>query len=121
MFAELDTETETLEENFSHLAKVDGVNEKQIHDNIRLSQKFFEKCFIAHYTRKNGKTIGGRSWVRFMIASNGKLTGPKVFKSVYKDDEYHKCLEEVFRRIRIKGYTGPETQMEFPMDITLPE
>jgi len=97
------------------------INEEQILKNVRFSQKFFEKCFIAHYQRASGKTQGGRILVQYRVVKSGKIKEPSVKKSDYSDDNFHNCLEEVFRRIRIKNYSGPEATLEFPIDINLPD
>jgi len=97
------------------------VDEEQILENVRFSQSFFEKCFISHYQRVSGDTKGGRIVVEYKVDVSGRVRSPEVKSSHYQDDVFHECLVEVFRRIRIKNYKGPEVRLEFPIDINLPE
>jgi|GEM_PF-2972529 len=101
--------------------KIAGINELQIHKNFRLHQKFIEKCFIAYYSSVSGKTKSGKVWLRFKIKKAGKVDSPAVSRSDYKDEKFHNCLENVVSRVKIKGYKGPVAQVEFPIDIQLPQ
>lgn len=101
--------------------KVAGINEKQIHQNFKLHQKFIEKCFIAHYSSAAGKTKSGKVWLKFKIGKKGKILEPNVSRSDYVDEKFHNCLENVVSRVQINGYNGPLAQVEFPINIKIPE
>lgn len=98
-----------------------SIDEKQIHQTFKLHQRFVEKCFIKHYSRSNGQTRSGKVWIRFMVGKSGRLRQSQVKRSDYKDGAFHNCLLEVVSRVRLKNYSGPQVQVEFPIDIQLPQ
>ena len=102
-------------------SKTTAISEKQIHQTFRLHQRFVEKCFIKHYSRTKGQTQSGKVWIRFRVSKSGQLLQPKVRKSDYKDEDFHTCLLEVVSRVQLKNDSGEEVQIEFPIDIQLPQ
>lgn len=98
-----------------------ATNKKQIYQTFKLHQRFIEKCFIKHYSRKEGQTSSGKVWVRFTVTKKGSLEDPSIHKSDYSDQEFHRCLKEVVSRVQLKNYSGPSMQIKFPINIELPE
>lgn len=97
-----------------------GKHNKQIHQTFKLHQRFIEKCFIKHYTKVSGQTQSGKIWVHFSVTRKGQLKKIKITKSAYSDKDFHFCLKEVVSRIQLKNYKGPALQIEFPINITVP-
>jgi hypothetical protein len=87
---------------------------------FKLHQRFLEKCFIKHYERSSGKTQSGTILLDFNIDKKGHLNSLKIKQSDYKDDSFHQCILDVISRIQMNRQSSEVFNVEFPIEVSLP-
>jgi hypothetical protein len=96
--------------------------EKQIFQTLLLHKKFFQTCFIKYYKNKPGENIrSGETVFDLLIDVTGTIEAATVTRSEINDQEYLRCLQMVFARMRFKNFQATESfHALFPLQVELP-
>lgn len=84
-------------------------------------RRFVQSCYLKYFNARRGDVRIGRMLLNFIIEPSGKTKNVMVVKSDIDDQPFHDCIKSIFARTKFRSFQSAAIDMEYPIDIVLPE
>lgn len=83
-------------------------------------RRLVQACYLKYFNRQKGEVQIGRILMAFVIEPTGKTKNVGISQSDIKDKEFQDCLISMIQRTKFRPFQSAPIDMEYPIDIVLP-
>lgn len=94
-------------------ANSDTLSSEFIQDTLKRQIPALDKCYKQMLQRTPG--VKGQVIMTFTIDRNGKIVAAEATSSTINNNDFKRCLSEVFRRVEFKSFRGDPITSTFPI------
>jgi hypothetical protein len=90
-----------------------GLSNEYVAGIIKSQKNNFHRCYLQML--QNFPNSKGRISINFIVENTGKVSAANIESSVFKDENFHKCLTEVITRTNFKPFKGNRISLKIPL------
>ncbi len=79
---------------------------------------YIQRCYASYLRRYPNLKNGGKITVHFIALPKGVLANTKILNSSFINaKDFHRCVQTIFNRIRIKPFPGEAIDVSYPLNL----